>query len=155
MDKDKEFTKKVFEIISRFKHADVNLMDEADNDIRPSEEMLLIKINMLSDEYNVKVNDIVNTLKFAPSTVSTILKALEDNGYVIREVNKDNRREVFVKITDKGKLRLETAKKRHFNTVRELINYLGEDDATKLIEILERTAIFFEEKKKERENNHD
>lgn len=151
MNKNVEFTKRIFDIISRLKRSDVHAVGDMENDIRPSEEMFLIKIDMLSIKHNVKINDLVNMSKFAPSTISTILKALEDKGYVTREVNKDNRREVFVKIKDSGKLKLEAAKKRHFDMVSDLISYLGEEDARKLIEILEKTTCFFENKKSGRE----
>lgn len=152
MNKNAEFAKRIFDIIARLKRSDIHSSSDTEGDIRPSEEMFLIKIDMLSSNHNVKVNDLVNLLKFAPSTVSTILKALEDNGYIIREINKDNRREVFVYLTDKGKSRLDSAKKHHFDMVSDLISYLGEDDAVKLIEILEKTTCFFEERhKNERE----
>ena len=149
MNRNAEFTKKIFNIIGRLKRADIMNVNGSDNDIRPSEEMFLLKINMLSGnkDVSVRVNDLVNILKFAPSTVSTILKALEDTGYITRDTNKDNRREVLVKITDKGKLRLEAAKKHHFDMVSNLITYLGEEDAQKLIEILEKTTCFFEDRK--------
>jgi DNA-binding MarR family transcriptional regulator len=150
MDKNIEFTKKIFDIIHRLKRAGINQVDEVDNDIRPSEEMFLINIGMISKNSKVKVNDLVGNLKFAPSTISTILKSLEDNGYIIREINEYNRREVFVKMTDKGRLRLESAKERHFKLVSDLIDYLGEDDARKLIEILEKTTCFFEKRKEMR-----
>ncbi len=154
MDKNAEFTKKLFDIINRLKRALVNPTYHS-NDIRPSEEMFLIKINMLSNGSNVKVNDLVNMLKLAPSTVSTILKSLEDKGYITREVNKDNRREVFVKLTSAGNMRLEDAYEYHFNMVSELISYLGEEDASKFVEIFERTTLFFEMKKNERENKNE
>jgi DNA-binding MarR family transcriptional regulator len=151
-----EFTKKIFDIMARLKRTGIASMSEADNDIRPSEEMFLLKINMLSEDESVKVNDLVNTLKFAPSTVSTILKSLEDNNYIIREVNKDNRREVYVKITNKGRIRVDKARKQHLTMINDLISYLGEDDACKLIEILEKTACFFEKRKEMRgKTNYD
>lgn len=158
MNKNAEFTKKIFNIIGRLKRADIMNPNCEDSDMRPSEVMFLLKIHMLSNnkDVNVKVSDLVNILKFAPSTVSTILKALEDNGYITRDINKDNRREVLVKITDKGRIRIEAAKQYHFNTVSDLITHLGEEDAKKLIEILEKTTCFFEERKQNgRENNND
>lgn len=147
MNQNEEFTKKIFNIVGRLKRSDIMNINNSNNDLRPSEEMFLLKINMLSDNNDVKVNDLVNNLRFAPSTVSTILKTLEDNGYVVRSVNEDNRREVLVKVTSKGKNKLETTKKMHFDMVSDLITYLGENDARKLIEILEKTTCFFEMRK--------
>lgn len=157
MDRNLEFTKRIFNIIDRLKHLDIMNPNSSDDDIRPSEGMFLVKIDMLSngDGSSVKVSDLVNKVKFAPSTVSTILKVLEDKGYITRDINQENRREVLVKVTDKGKTKLEFSKKYHFKMVSDLITYLGEDDARKLIQILERTTCFFEEKKqmKGKDNN--
>jgi len=155
MYKNDEVTKRLFNIIGRLKRANIHSISDVDNDIRPSEEMFLIKIDIFSLGHRVKVSDLINLLNFAPSTVSTILKVLESKGYITREINKENRREVFVEITNKGKSRLEIAKKYHFDTVSDLISYLGEEDGTKLIDILEKTTCFFENRKNERENNND
>ena len=154
MNKNEELIKQVFDIISRLKRANMALHNEADDDIRPSEEMFIVKIDMLSKDNIAKVSDLVNVLRLAPSTVSTILKSLEDNGYVIREKSNDNRREVYVSLTDKGKERLNIAKKLHFEMIDELFSYLGKDDALKLIEILDKTAGFLEYKKKIKEKSN-
>ena len=145
MDKNIEFTKQIFDILARLKKAGIH-GGTCEEDIRPSEEMFLVKIDMMGKE-SVKVNDLVNKLKLAPSTISTMLKTLEEFDYIAREKNLDNGREVIVYITPKGKIRLEKAKKNHFDMVRSLIVYLGEKDAQKLVEILNKTVIFFENEK--------
>jgi len=148
MDKNIEFTKQIFDIIARLKKAGIH-GGSCDNDLRPSEEMFLVKIDIMGRD-SVKVNDLVNQLKLAPSTISTMLKTLEELEYIDREKNLDNGREVIVYITPKGKTRLEKAKQNHFDKVRSLIVFLGEKDARKLVEILNKTVIFFESKKEDR-----
>lgn len=147
MDKNIEYTKQLFDIIARLKKA--GFQSACDEDLRPSEEMFLVKIDMMGKD-GVKINDLVNKLKLAPSTISTMLKALEELDYIAREKNLDNGREVIVYITEKGTVRLEKAKQNHFDMVKSLINFLGDKDAAKLVEILNKTVIFFENKKTDR-----
>lgn len=157
MNANEVYTKNIFDIIAKLKRVGLNNYNpDHYNDIRPSEEMFLIQIEMLSKNKKIKITDIINNLKFAPSTISTFLKALEDNKYITREINNDNRREVFVIITDKGLKRITKSKKSHFDTVNDLINYLGKEDTEKLIAILDKTVLFLETKKqKEGKNNND
>jgi DNA-binding MarR family transcriptional regulator len=155
MGDNEKLTRQLFDIIAKLKRSGSNFNNAVNDDIRPSEEMFLIKINMLSNNSKTKVSDLVNTLRFAPSTVSTILKALESNEYIIRWKDENNRREVYVSLTDKGFLRLEKAREYHYKLVSDYISYLGYDDTMRLIEILEKTNLFFEKKKNERKNNDD
>ena len=128
-----ELTKRIFNAIEKMKKNKIH--DQLTDDLRPSEEMFLLKIGFLKCE-NIKVNDIVTSLCFAPSTVSTMLKSLEAKGYVTRCKNEDKKCEVFVQLTTKGKKLLE-----------ELVDYLGTNDAEKLIELIEKISDHFENKK--------
>lgn len=116
------------------------------DDIKPSESMLLFKIGGFSRDEKVIVTDIVNALGLAPSTVSLTLNSLEDHGYIKRSLNKDNRREIYVSLTDKGKATLEDLKKKHQDLILGLTNFLGKDDTKKLGELLEKMAVFLESK---------
>lgn len=145
MDKNIYYTKQIFDIIARLKKASFH-GESCNEDLRPSEEMFLFKIDMMGKD-SVKVNDLVDQLKLAPSTISTMLKKLEESNYIVRKKNLDNGREVLVFITNEGKIRLEKAKKNHFEMVKSLIVFLGENDAQKMVEILNKTVMFFEKNK--------
>lgn len=147
MKKNDEYTKKIFDLIARLKRTQVHSDNNSNNDLRRSEELFLINIDLLSTNNAIKITDLISSLKFAPSTISTFLKSLEDSGHIIRETNKENRREVLVNITKKGQEKIEVAKARHINIVKELTTYLGNNDADKLIDILEKTVLFFEKRK--------
>lgn len=150
------FFKKILPLLGRLKKAEPINSNNNIKELRPSEEMFLIKIDMIKDKSKtVKVLDLVNMLNFAPSTVSTILKALEDNNYIIRNTNPDNKREVDIELTKKGNDRIKLLKKQHYEMIKDLREYLGPEDSEKLLDILEKTANFFEIKKQERETNHD
>ena len=139
-----QLTKRIFNAIEKMKKNKIH--DRLTEDLRPSEEVFLLKIGFIKTDL-IKVSDIVTTLCFAPSTVSTMLKSLEAKDYVTRCKNEDKKCEVFVKITPKGKALLEEIKKSHFDMVSDLVDYLGEDDANHLIVLIEKISNYFEIKK--------
>jgi DNA-binding MarR family transcriptional regulator len=146
MNKDKKYIESIMHNFLKIKK---HLMQNSRNlvhasDIKPSEQMLLFKLNHLIKDKKIIVTDIVNILELAPSTVSFTLNSLESNGYIERTLNKDNRREIYVSLTDKGKSILKDIKQRNYHFMGKLINHLGENDAQKLVDLLEKTVLFLE-----------
>ncbi|WP_180954132.1 MarR family winged helix-turn-helix transcriptional regulator [Bacillus sp. M6-12] len=69
------------------------------HDLTPK-QMLLLQI--VRDEKEVTVNQLSEKLAFSPSSVSQILGRLENDQYVKRSINAQNRREVLVALDKKG-----------------------------------------------------
>ena len=65
-------------------------------------------LKLLAREDNVTPGRISEVLDIKPSSVTQIIKKLEQAGTVIREKSKNDSRVTVVKITDKGKESLET-----------------------------------------------
>ena len=60
---------------------------------------------MLLDLLNstpLTMNEIANSFQMTASAASQLVKKLEANNYVKREINLDNRREIYVKLDSKG-----------------------------------------------------
>lgn len=59
-------------------------------------------IMMIYDNPNCSQDDLVNIYSESKAKIAKSLKKLEDNGYIIRKVNPDNRRKYMLKTTSKG-----------------------------------------------------
>ena len=59
-------------------------------------------IMMIYDNPNCSQDDLVNIYSESKAKIAKSLKKLEDNGYIIRKVNPDNRRKYMLKTTPKG-----------------------------------------------------
>ena len=59
-------------------------------------------IMMIYDNPNCSQDDLVNIYGESKAKIAKSLKKLEDNGYIIRKVNPDNRRKYMLKTTSKG-----------------------------------------------------
>jgi DNA-binding MarR family transcriptional regulator len=72
-----------------------------------SEEIVLSRdgyylLAIQSSDKDLSQDDIVNMFFQSKATVAKALKKLEDEGYITREVNKNNRRKYILKLTEKG-----------------------------------------------------
>lgn len=63
---------------------------------------ILIKLLDNSDKNSVHVSDITKKLKTSAPSVTKLLNGLEKKGLVTREIDKENRRNTLVCITEKG-----------------------------------------------------
>ena len=81
-----------------------------------------------------------NELKIDSAAVTRHLKLLEEKNLVKRQRNKDNKREVFVEITDEAKADLERCAREHDNSVHEseqTLNIgLSDSEEEELLELL-------------------
>jgi DNA-binding MarR family transcriptional regulator len=80
------------------------------------------------------------------------LKALEKHGYVVREASATDRRRVYVSITEKGYLLMERMKQDRMKLLLGFIEFLGEEDSQKLLEIISRIREYVRTMKEARNN---
>lgn len=70
------------------------------------------------------------------SSVSQVIGALEKNGLVERITSREDRRAVFVRLTDKGRETLKTAPNPAMDRIREAAAMLGEEKNAQLVSLL-------------------
>jgi hypothetical protein len=68
-------------------------------------------------------------------------------GYVTREHNPTDRRQVMVRLSDKGKRKVATAQSEFMTNMSGLLDYLGEEDSVKLNAIVDKIAEYFNQGK--------
>jgi DNA-binding MarR family transcriptional regulator len=93
-----------------------------------------ITMMILWEEKNISVKDIGNRLYLDSGTLTPLLKKLENKGYVIRNRDNNDERNVIISITDKGLDLKKDALEVPIN-VSKCIN-LDEKDAKELYRIL-------------------
>lgn len=75
------------------------------NDLTLKQQMCVMYLSNVKQASTSKVADILNMSK---SSISQLLRRLESKDYVVRTVNPDNRKEVFVELAEAGKVYSET-----------------------------------------------
>lgn len=121
--------------------------------IRKSEMFALMTIGKLILKYpdEIKLSTLSKTLNLAPPTVTPMINSLEESGFIIRVGSKQDRRVVFIQLTEMGQTFL-TEKEKHFKSnIQALVEYLGQEDTKELIRLVRKTANFLEQFKENEE----
>ncbi|MDR0220186.1 MAG: transcriptional regulator [Lachnospiraceae bacterium] len=74
-------------------------------------------------------------LKSSKPRISAILRTLEKKGEIVREVDKKNRRNVLVTITETGRARARTDMQRVYDCIAETFAEMGEADTRDFIRL--------------------
>ena len=97
-------------------------------------EMLMF----LKDKGTCSQNQIQTELKIDSAAITRHLKILEQKGYVIRERNAENNREVFVQLSDRAIKDLEACGKEHDQGKSSLSLSLSDEEAEQLSILLNK-----------------
>lgn len=99
-------------------------------------------LKYLSKEQKVIPSQISKEMQISTARIATALNSLEDKGLIKREIDKENRRQIIVKITPEGEKVTSMLEESHLTRIKILLKHLGEDDAKELIRITERIIDF-------------
>lgn len=121
--------------------------------IRGSAMRLLIFLHHHAGEgsLGIQPSELGNILQLTRPTITSLVNNLEEMDLVERLAGDEDRRVVFVRLTPQGAALVEETRARLAQGIRELMDYLGEDDGTELLRILRRMREFIREKETKEE----
>ncbi|MGN1362235.1 MAG: MarR family winged helix-turn-helix transcriptional regulator [Methanobrevibacter sp.] len=102
---------------------------------------------------NLNQEEIAKRCNINKGAVARSLKKLEDEGYLIREVDEDNRRQNKIKLTEKGEKNFKQIKEISLNYESKVLENLYNEDIKKLKTILKDVTIKTNEIRQEIEEN--
>lgn len=113
-----------------------------------SEAILIFAIERHNKENSegIKTSELSQILHVAAPTITQQINALERRGYVERNADKNDRRAVRIKLTDKGENMLNELHKSFYKAINGLVEYLGDEKTNQLSELLSEVFIYFKEK---------
>jgi DNA-binding PadR family transcriptional regulator len=79
------------------------------------------------------------------AAVSQLLGGMEKNGYIVREINKANRRKHLLSLTETGKVLVEEHEHKFMELLFEIIDRFGEKEMKQLIRLSSRFMDTIEE----------
>lgn len=122
--------------------------------IRHKDIMLLDAILSINDGQPVKMSDISAFMQVTPAAVSQFMKGYEKKGWVERIVLENDRRSVYIKVSDEAKSVMKSCEHHMTESLYEFIEALGEEDAEAFLRIMEK-AVEVSKKKNERKKKGD
>jgi len=84
--------------------------------------------------------DISGIMGVSTARVAVALNDLEEKGLITREIDSDDRRQIIVRLTPKGKEASAEQKEKFLDKMAEFLAELGEDDAREYVRIMGRIA---------------
>lgn len=108
-------------------------------------------ISRISKSGDVKVSDIARYLELSAPAVSRTMKSLEEKEYIERHTDKQDRRNIFVKLTAKGEKQLKAWMKVFEEFSEAIFARLGDEKSNQLLEDLEAFVKASKEEMKARE----
>lgn len=89
---------------------------------------------------SVMPKDIAETLGISTARVASILNKLSDDGFIARQIDNDDRRQIIVTLTEHGKETAKQQKELIIEKVSLFLERLGEYDAKEYVRIMGRLA---------------
>lgn len=86
----------------------------------------------------VYVSTIAEHLKVTPSAISRMLKGLEEKDLIERKVDKNDRRNTYVTLTEKGKKVTKKVEAEMNELTKSIISSMGEEDSKTLIRLFNK-----------------
>lgn len=93
----------------------------------------------------LRVSEIAASLWISAPGVTRLITGLEHDGYVRRDMDPDDRRGVLVSLTDRGREAMAPAMEELLQRFRGLVDYLGEEESGRLIDLLRSVEDYFGE----------
>lgn len=116
-----------------------------------SETMVLFSVRNYVEIHHigVKTSELSNILNVASPTITQQINSLETRGFVERNIDKEDRRAVRIKVTEKGEEVLRKACKEFEASIKGLVEHLGQEKSEQLADLLSETFNYFMNKASE------
>lgn len=147
--------KQFMDALFRFKKIGESFHRKSDISMRELFMMQSIKENALRQRNNIDMPVIQNNLHVTQAAVSQMLNSLEKKGYIIRDIDKTNRRKITVTLTQKGEVLLDSTIGEHDRMMEKVFSCFGEDNTRQLITLLNALSDVVDELKSENNNKGD
>lgn len=134
----------------RFKKVDMTFPVECEIQIVEMMIMQSIADCCLYNNNNIDVIKLQKRLHISKPAVSQTLNTLERKGYIIREIDPNDRRKIAVATTPKGLASFTQSKTCFDGTLRQVVERFGEDNMVELIKQLNRLSEIYADLKTSR-----
>jgi len=155
MNKQEDIVNELLSVLQQIKRGHTGTMPKVP--IRKSEMFTLMNIGSLMKKHpeGIKQGSLSQILNLAPPTVTPMINVLEDNGYIERVGSKEDRRVVFIRLTEIGKTFLDEKENLFKSNIMALVDYLGEEDSRTFIRLIRKTGDFLSQLKENEEESCD
>lgn len=96
---------------------------------------------------HVLPSEISSEMRITTARTAAVLNNLENKGLINRAIDRHDRRQILVKLTEEGERAAKERQKEFISIAKKILESLGEDDARELVRIMKKLMELQEEKK--------
>ncbi|MHB8840437.1 MAG: MarR family winged helix-turn-helix transcriptional regulator [Candidatus Aquicultor sp.] len=123
-----------------------NFITKDDSGLRHSEKYFMWLLATLNKGEPVMPSEAAKVLNVTLAAITHHINSLEKQGYVTRSSSPEDRRVVFVSLSDKGAEMVAAMRKSHFEKMYGLVDYLGDKDSAELLALMAKIAEYMKNK---------
>jgi DNA-binding MarR family transcriptional regulator len=142
---DEQLKKELMETFLRFKRIKISILHKNDGSKRDLSFIETVLLKKISEGSIDRFSDLEEDCHVSKSAVSQTLGALEEKGYITRELDKTNRRKRLLSLTPKGRKAVAAIDKEVEAYFAGVIQRFGENDTRLLMSLFNRFAKIVEE----------
>ena len=133
-----DYQKLTFEFIEKLQELN-KIQRQKDIDMELHGEPLVLRCIYQSNG-GIWPKEIGEFMGVTSARVANVLNNLEDKGLITREIDKDDRRNIIVKVTQEGEIAAKESMRQFMEKAEVVLNLLGEKDAKEYIRITGKLA---------------
>lgn len=112
----------------------------------------ILKLQKLHNSSNYGVSNIADSLHVSSPAISRTITSLENKGYVVRYIDKLNRRNTIVRLTELGVEVFESECRKISEFMNSVVERMGEEKLNELLNLSNELLVNVEKEIKSRKN---
>ena len=134
---DNSVEERIFQTIHRFRKLVINSKCIGE---MPRSEIMMLKLIRKSNARGEKItiSELSGHLEVSKPAVSQMINTLEEKGFVERHTTKNDRRNVYVRLTAAGEESLDKALKEYLKSLHQAFEKMGKEDTETLLHLMEK-----------------
>jgi len=122
--------------------------------LKGSEKYILWTLATLNNGNPVKPSEAAKELNVTLPAITHHINSLQRQELLIRTHSSQDRRVIFISLSERGLAVVETLKKSYWQKICDLVEYLGDKESLKLIGLIGKISEFVEANADSRESGH-
>lgn len=139
---DIEKARKLSQLFYVFRKDNTKKQPCADENMNHRDIMMLNAAISMRKDGLVKMSDISDHFHISPAAISQAIRTFEKKGWVERVVLENDRRSVYIKVSDEAKQMMKHVEDQMNDHLTDFLEYLGEEDSIALLRIMEKAVAY-------------
>lgn len=119
---------------------------EAINDARRG--MVYVIGYLYREKREITFNELSKKLDVSTARITKLLQKLVAKGYINKRQDENDKRKIIISLTDRGNEIAKSIEEKFYETISDVIDYIGIDDINKLIEITTKISNYLDQNQK-------